>query len=92
MIIILIGLKIIILLFAVNAAPPVIAFLLEDRWNWPIDWNRTFLDGKPLLGRHKTIRGIIGSIAAGILIGWFLGLPLIVGFCIGFFSMLGDLL
>ena len=91
-IIILIGLKIIILLFAVNAAPPVIAFLLEDRWNRPIDWNRTFLDGKPLLGRHKTIRGIIGSIAAGILLGWFLGLPLIVGFCIGFFSILGDLL
>ncbi|MCK5507903.1 MAG: CDP-archaeol synthase [Desulfobacterales bacterium] len=88
----LIGFKIIILLFAVNAAPPVIAFLFEDRWNRPIDRNRTFLDGKPLLGSHKTIRGIIGSLSAGILLGWFLGLPLIVGFCIGFFSMLGDLL
>ncbi|MCD4805699.1 MAG: CDP-archaeol synthase, partial [Desulfobacterales bacterium] len=63
---------------------------MEDRWNWPIDWNRTFLDGKPLLGSHKTIRGIIGSIAAGTLLSGFLGLPLIVGFCIGFFSMLGD--
>ncbi|MCD4763711.1 MAG: CDP-archaeol synthase [Desulfobacterales bacterium] len=63
---------------------------MEDRWNWPIDRNRTFLDGKPLLGSHKTIRGIIGSMAAGTLLSAFLGLPLIVGFCIGFFSMLGD--
>ncbi|MCJ7617460.1 MAG: CDP-archaeol synthase [Desulfobacterales bacterium] len=42
------------------------------------------------MGHHKTIRGIIGSIAAGTLLSGFLGLPLIVGFCIAFFSMTGD--
>lgn len=32
----------------------------------PLDFNRKFLDGKPLLGKGKTIRGAI----AGILGGW----------------------
>ena len=80
------------LLFGVNAAPPIITFLLENKWNWPIDCNRTFFDGKPLLGNHKTIRGVIGSIAAGTLFCGFLRLPIIVGFFIAFLSMSGDLL
>ncbi len=91
-IIILIGLKIITLLFAANAAPPVLGVLLEDKWNWPLDGNRRFVDGEPLLGSHKTIRGAIGSIAAGTLLSLLFGLSPILGFCIGFFSMLGDVL
>lgn len=91
-IIILIGLKIIILLFAVNIAPPILAVLLEDKWNWPLDGNRKFVDRKPLLGTHKTIRGVVGSIATGILLSLLLGLSPILGFCIGFLSMLGDAL
>ena len=49
-------------------------------------------DGQPFLGPHKTIRGVIGSIATGILLGLLLGLTPILGFCIGFFSTLGDAL
>ena len=87
----LIGLKIILLLLAVNAAPPLIALLLKERWNRPIDGNRMFADGKPFMGSHKTIRGVVGSVATGTLFSLFLGFPLVFGFCVGFFSMTGDL-
>jgi len=34
----------------------------------PIDMGKKFLDGKPIFGSHKTVRGFIAGLIAGILI------------------------
>jgi CDP-2,3-bis-(O-geranylgeranyl)-sn-glycerol synthase len=62
----------------------------------PLDGGRNFLDGEPILGAHKTIRGFF----AGILAGSFIGLIespvdsrlLLGGFMIVLGTVLGDLL
>lgn len=87
-----ISLKILILLWAVNFAPPLLAHFLDEKWSRPLDRGRCFKDGAPLLGPHKTERGVVGGIAMGTVGGMILGFPWWVGFLAGTFSMAGDLL
>ena len=35
-----------------------------------LDGGRSFLDGKPILGSHKTIRGFFGGLVIGTLVGF----------------------
>ena len=49
--------------YLANAAPVILG------GGGPLDGGRTWLDGRPLLGDHKTIRGTISGLAVGILIG-----------------------
>ena len=86
-----ISIKILLLLWAVNLSPPVLAFIFDLKWNLPLDLGRCFIDGKPLLGPHKTIRGFLGGITTAALLGILLGFPLWIGFLTGILSMLGDL-
>jgi len=68
----------------------------------PIDFGKLFLDGKPLFGSHKTIRGFILGLAIGTLVGWAqealapnVGLPkgnALLGFILSLGAMIGDLL
>ena len=68
----------------------------------PIDFGRNFLDGKPIFGSHKTIRGFVIGLAIGILVGWAqetlapdVGLPrgdALLGFTLSLGAMIGDLL
>jgi uncharacterized protein len=83
--------KALALLWAINTAPLVLAYFLERRWMTPLDLGWRFLDGKPLFGPHKTIRGILGGILAGGAAGVLLGLPLFVGLAVGLLGMSGDL-
>ncbi|MFC1804124.1 CDP-2,3-bis-(O-geranylgeranyl)-sn-glycerol synthase [Thermoproteota archaeon] len=57
----------------------------------PLDGGENWLDGKPFLGSHKTFRGSIVGILAGLLIGLIQGNPLI-GFTQGLGAILGDLI
>ena len=84
-------LKILVLLWLINFAPPLLAHLLEDRWNGPLDRGRLFRDGRPLLGDHKTIRGCCGAVAVGTMLGAAFGFTWWVGFMSSILSMLGDL-
>jgi len=84
--------KILLLLWLINFAPPLLAHLLGEKWSNPVDGDRLYKDGKPLLGPHKTYRGIAAGLATGFLVGWALGFPAWVSFSTGFLSMLGDLL
>jgi len=84
-------LKILILLWAVNLAPPLLAYVFGKTWNTPLDRGRLFIDHKSLFGSHKTERGIVGGIVTGVLMGGLLGFPLWIGFLSGMLSMLGDL-
>lgn len=83
--------KIILLLWSINLTPVLLAFFFEEKWNAPVDQGILFIDGKPLLGSHKTIRGVIGGILAGILFGFAAGLSLWVTLPAGMLSMLGDM-
>ncbi|MQY82935.1 CDP-2,3-bis-(O-geranylgeranyl)-sn-glycerol synthase [archaeon] len=42
----------------------------------PLDGGRTWRDGEPFLGDHKTVRGTLSGVAAGILTGLIQGAPL----------------
>jgi len=46
---------------------------LLSRWNTPVDFGLTFR-GKPLLGTHKTWRGIITGVVAALIAFWLLKL------------------
>jgi CDP-2,3-bis-(O-geranylgeranyl)-sn-glycerol synthase len=57
----------------------------------PLDGGEKWLDGKPFLGSHKTLRGCIVGILAGTLIGALQG-SIMVGLAQGVGAILGDLL
>ncbi len=61
-----------------------------------MDGGRNFVDGRPIFGSHKTLRGLLTGIVAGSLVG--LGESLVdprlalAGFAISLGAVLGDLL
>jgi len=73
-----------------NAAP-----LIFGRGT-PIDGGRNFADGRPILGSHKTFRGLFAGIFAGTIFGiaeYPFGTQMpIAGFLMGVGAVLGDLL
>lgn len=87
----LLGAKALALILFINFVPPALALKFRRRWDQPLDRGRRFADGRPLLGPHKTVRGLIGSILGGGLAGLLLGLPLALGLATGLASMAGDL-
>ncbi len=55
----------------------------------PLDMGRKFLDGRRILGDHKTIKGFISGILVGTLVGCLQGRSL-AGFLLSMGAMLGD--
>jgi uncharacterized protein len=84
--------KILILLWLINFAPPLLAHLFENRWNRPLDRGRKCRDGYPVFGAHKTDRGLIGAMVMGYGAGLSLGFPWWLGLACAVLSMAGDLL
>lgn len=75
-----------------NFLPPLSNLIFGNRFNIPVDFNKKFIDKKPIFGAHKTFRGIIIAVMGGTL--WF---PLMktswqVAFFAAIISMAGDLL
>ena len=56
--------------YIANATPVVLS------GDGPLDKGKNWVDGKPLFGNHKTLRGTISGLAAGFLIGLIQGSPL----------------
>jgi len=81
-----------IVLLAIANGTPVIAKRLLGRFlAYPLDADKAFVDGRPLLGRSKTIRGILVSVIATSLCAPLLGLAWTTGFLISVAAMAGDL-
>jgi hypothetical protein len=86
------GLRLLLLLGVANSAPIAARRLLGDRWAAPLDGGLDFVDGRPLLGPGKTIRGVAAAVVATALASWALGMSPQVGALLGAVSMAGDAL
>jgi len=86
------GLRLLLLLGVANSAPIAARRLLADRWAAPLDGGLNFVDGRPLLGPGKTIRGVAAAVVATALASWALGMSPQVGALLGAVSMAGDAL
>ena len=84
--------KILLLLLAANGSPVLTKWLFGDRWAYPLDGGRKFIDGRPLLGPSKTLRGLVVGIAVPALVAPLLGYSWTLGALLGFMSLCGDAL
>jgi hypothetical protein len=86
------SLALLVLLGVANFAPLLARRLLRARWQAPLDGGLRFLDGRPLLGPSKTVRGLLAAIVASALCAPLLGIPMHLGALIGAMAMVGDAL
>jgi CDP-2,3-bis-(O-geranylgeranyl)-sn-glycerol synthase len=65
---------------------------MGERWAWPLDGGLLLRDGAPLLGKSKTIRGLVLAVSMASLAGSLMGLGPGIGALAGMTAMVGDLL
>lgn len=80
-----------VLLALANGSPIIATRIFGRTFSRPLDGNAKFVDGRPLLGASKTVRGIIVSLLVTALAAPLLGLEIHVGLLIGATAMAGDL-
>jgi hypothetical protein len=83
--------RLLILLLLANGAPFVAGKLLGQRLLRPVDSGREFIDGRPLFGQSKTIRGLILAILVTTAGAPLVGLSWRIGALVGTLAMAGDL-
>ena len=84
--------KVLLLSLAANGAPVLGRRLLGDRWSLRLDGGLNFIDGRPLLGRSKTLRGLVLSLAATTILAVVLGYSWQLGLLYSALTMAGDAL
>ena len=85
-------LQLLILLALANGSPVVAKRIFGNNCAWPLDGNIRFVDGQPLFGASKTVRGILVSIFITSACAPLLGLTLKIGLVVATTAMAGDLL
>ena len=85
-------LQVLTLIVVANAAPIAARRVFRDYFSYPLDCGVRLPDGGPLLGRTKTIRGILSSLIVTTTCAPIVGLGWEVGLTIGLTAMAGDLL
>jgi hypothetical protein len=83
-------LRLALLLAVANGTPVIATRLLGERFACAFDGGVAFVDGKPLFGRFKTVRGLVLSILASTLAAPLLGLDWTIGIVVGSAAMAGD--
>ena len=84
-------LQLLILLMLANGAPVVARKILGERLSYPLDGGVEFLDGRPLFGRSKTIRGVVLAVLVTAAGASLIGLEWKIGVLVGGLAMAGDL-
>ena len=84
-------LQCLLLLVVANGAPILARNILKGRFSQAVDGNILFMDGKPLLGNSKTLRGIFASVCLTGIVSLLLGSGFVFGALFGLCAMLGDL-
>ena len=85
-------LQILLLIIAANGAPIIGRLVMKGRWNAPLDGGAIFVDGRPVLGKSKTYRGVAFSLVGTILAADVVGMPWAIGLIVGGLAMTGDCL
>jgi hypothetical protein len=83
--------ELVVLLTVANGAPVIGTKIFGNFLNQPLDLGASFVDGRPLLGHSKTVRGIILSLMATTAFAPILGFEWIQGLIIASTAMIGDL-
>src|SRR5262245_64515294 len=84
--------KVLILLIVANGTPVIAKRIFGARFAQPLDGGRSFIDGRPLFGPSKTIRGIVLALIITTVAAPILGFDAAIGFVAAASAMLGDLL
>ena len=84
-------LQLLILLLLANGTPVVAKKILGDRVGYPLDGGVEFVDGRPLFGRSKTIRGVVLAVLVTTAGAPMIGLEWGIGVLVGTFAMASDL-
>lgn len=84
-------LQLLTLLALANGSPIVVKWLFGDRFALPLDDNMKFIDGRPLFGASKTLRGIAVSLFVTSASAPLLGLTPFIGLVVAGAAMAGDL-
>jgi hypothetical protein len=87
----LVVLQLVFLLALANGSPVVAKRIFGNYCSWPLDGNIKFVDGHPLFGPSKTVRGILVSIFVTSACAPLLGLTLQLGLVVATTAMAGDL-
>jgi hypothetical protein len=85
-------LQLLILVTLANGSPVIAKRIFGRHLAQPLDGNIKFVDGRPLFGASKTIRGIAVSILVTSAAAPLLGLELKIGLVVAITAMAGDLL
>lgn len=85
-------LQLLILLMLANGTPVAAKKILRERFSYPLDGGVGFVDGRPLFGRSKTIRGVVLAIVVAAAGAPLIGLTWEIGVLVGSLAMAGDLL
>jgi CDP-diglyceride synthetase len=81
-----------VLLALANGAPVIAKKVFGGSLARPLDFGATFLDGRPLFGTSKTIRGIVVSLVVTTASAPLVGLAPKIGALVAATAMAGDLL
>jgi CDP-2,3-bis-(O-geranylgeranyl)-sn-glycerol synthase len=81
-----------VLIMVANGAPIVAKRAFGRRLARPLDNGTRFIDGRPLFGRSKTLRGLLSALALTTACAPLLGFPWQVGALVAAAAMAGDLL
>ena len=88
----LISIELFVMLVLANGVPVLAARLFGRRWSAPVDGDRLWRDGRPVLGRSKTWRGIVSGALACCLFAWITGIGVIFGLAFGLLGLAGDII
>lgn len=84
-------LQLLVLLALANGTPVFAKRFLGQRFGRPLDGGLRFIDGRPLLGASKTIRGVLLAVLATSAGALAIGVGLKIGALVGSIAMAGDL-
>ncbi|HLZ01144.1 MAG TPA: CDP-archaeol synthase [Bradyrhizobium sp.] len=79
------------LLTLANGTPVIVKRIFGSRMAFPLDAGVQFLDGQPLFGSSKTVRGVVSSIAVTAGLAPLLGVSVVAGSLAAALAMVGDL-
>ena len=82
---------VVFLLLAANGAPILADCLLRKKLSIALDAGLLFMDGQPIFGTSKTVRGVAASIVATTSAALVIGQSLAIGLLVGAVAMTGDL-